>query len=124
LEDGKIEFSCSSGAEIILSPIASRPFLRPAQSSVNVCRDYATDLDNRGSIPDGERDFSVLYSVQIDYGAHPASIQWVPGAFFLGVKRPEHETDHSPPSSAEVNNSEGILSFPHTTSWHSASVLN
>jgi hypothetical protein len=28
--------------------------------------------------------------------------QWVPGAVSLGSKRPERETDHSPPSSAEV----------------------
>jgi hypothetical protein len=31
-------------------------------------------------------------------------IQWVPGAFSLGVKRPGREADHSPPSSAEVKN--------------------
>jgi hypothetical protein len=29
-------------------------------------------------------------------------IEWVPGAHSLGVKRPGHEADHSPPSSAEV----------------------
>jgi hypothetical protein len=29
-------------------------------------------------------------------------IQWVPGALSLGVKRPGHEADLSPPSSAEV----------------------
>jgi len=29
-------------------------------------------------------------------------IQWVTGALSLGVKRPEREADHSPPSSAEV----------------------
>jgi flagellar basal body-associated protein FliL len=29
-------------------------------------------------------------------------IQWVQGAFSLGVKRPRREADHSPPSSAEV----------------------
>jgi hypothetical protein len=28
--------------------------------------------------------------------------QWVPGALSLGVKLPEREADHSPPSSAEV----------------------
>jgi hypothetical protein len=31
-------------------------------------------------------------------------IQWVPGALSLGVKRPGHEADHSPLSSAEVKN--------------------
>jgi hypothetical protein len=29
-------------------------------------------------------------------------IQWVPGALSLEVKRPGHEADHSPPSSAEI----------------------
>jgi hypothetical protein len=29
-------------------------------------------------------------------------LQWLPGALCLGVKRPGRETDHSPPSSAEV----------------------
>jgi len=29
-------------------------------------------------------------------------IQWVQGAFSLGVKRSGHEADNSPPSSAEV----------------------
>jgi hypothetical protein len=29
-------------------------------------------------------------------------IQWLPEALSLGVKRPEREDDHSPPSSAEV----------------------
>jgi hypothetical protein len=31
-------------------------------------------------------------------------IQWVPESLSLGVKRPEREADHSPPSSAEVMN--------------------
>jgi hypothetical protein len=29
-------------------------------------------------------------------------IQWVPGALSLGVKRQGRESDHSPPTSAEV----------------------
>jgi hypothetical protein len=31
-------------------------------------------------------------------------IQCIPGDLFLGVKRPGRESDHSPPSSAEVKN--------------------
>jgi len=31
-------------------------------------------------------------------------IQWVLGALSLGLKRPGHEADNSPPSSAEVKN--------------------
>jgi hypothetical protein len=39
-------------------------------------------------------------------------IQWVPGAFYLGVKRPGRESDHSPPSSAEVKNAWSYISTP------------
>jgi hypothetical protein len=31
-------------------------------------------------------------------------IQWIPGDLSLGIKRPRRETDHSPPSGAEVKN--------------------
>jgi len=37
-------------------------------------------------------------------GAHPASSQWVPRAFSMGVNQPEREADHSPPPSAKVKN--------------------
>jgi len=37
-------------------------------------------------------------------GSTQLTIQWVPGALSLGVKRPGREADHSPPSSAEVKN--------------------
>jgi hypothetical protein len=39
-------------------------------------------------------------------------IQWVPGAFPLGVRRPGRETDHSLPSSAEVKNAWSYTSTP------------
>jgi hypothetical protein len=39
-------------------------------------------------------------------------IQWVPGALFLGVKRPVREADHSPPPSAEVKNAWSYTSTP------------
>jgi hypothetical protein len=35
-------------------------------------------------------------------GSTQPPIQWVPGALSVGVKRPAHEADHSPPSSAEI----------------------
>jgi hypothetical protein len=41
---------------------------------------------------------------------HP--IQWVPGALSLGAKQPGREADHSPPSSAEVNNAWNYTSTP------------
>jgi hypothetical protein len=40
------------------------------------------------------------------------TIQWAPGALSLGVKRPGHEADHSPPSSAEVKNALSCTSTP------------
>jgi hypothetical protein len=44
-------------------------------------------------------------------------IQWVPEALSLGVKRPGHEADQSPPSSAEVNNA---LHSPNMSSSRAA----
>jgi hypothetical protein len=41
---------------------------------------------------------------------HP--IQWVQRALSLGVKRLDRETDHSPPSSAEVRNAWSYISTP------------
>jgi hypothetical protein len=65
--------------------------------------------DGRGSIPGRARDFSLFHGVQTDSGAHPASY---PMALSLGVKRPESEADHSPPSSAEVKNGTAIPPLP------------
>jgi hypothetical protein len=39
-------------------------------------------------------------------------ILWVPGALSLGVKRPEREADHSPPSTAEVKTAWSYTSTP------------
>jgi len=48
---------------------------------------------------------------------HP--IQWVPGAFSLGVKRLGLEADHSPPSSAEIKEYVELYHHsPHKSSWH------
>jgi hypothetical protein len=53
-------------------------------------------------------------------GSHPASVQWVPEAVSPGTKLLGHEADHSPPSSAKVNNDEAILLLLHTSSGFSA----
>jgi hypothetical protein len=47
-----------------------------------------------------------------DLGPTQPPIQWVPEALFVGVKRLERETDHSPPSSAEVKNALSYTSTP------------
>jgi hypothetical protein len=47
-------------------------------------------------------------------------IEWLPGALSLWVKRQGRESDHSPPSSAEVKKGGAIPPLPHMSSWHSA----
>jgi hypothetical protein len=54
-------------------------------------------------------------------GLTQSPIQWVPSPFSLGVKRPEHEADQSPLSSAEVKECVELhLHFPYTPSWRGA----
>jgi hypothetical protein len=48
------------------------------------------------------REFSLLHVVETGSGVHPASYPMGPGILSQGVKRPECEADHSPPTSAEV----------------------
>jgi hypothetical protein len=45
-----------------------------------------------------------LFISYIKYYNTALTIQYVPEALSLGVKRPGRETGHSPPSSAEVKN--------------------
>jgi hypothetical protein len=66
-------------------------------------------MDGRGSIPGGTKFFS----------CRPGSLM-LPGSYsegtgddFSGVKRPESESDHSPPSSAEVKNGGTIPPLLH-----------
>jgi hypothetical protein len=46
-------------------------------------------------------------------GPTQSPVQWISKAASPGVKRPEHEADNSPPSSAEVKNGGGIPTFSH-----------
>jgi hypothetical protein len=75
-----------------------------ATSSVGTALGYG--LDDRGSrvrFPAGAGNFSLHHRcVQNSSGAHPASYPMGIKALSLGVKRPERQADHSPPSSAEV----------------------
>jgi len=52
--------------------------------------------------------------------AHPDSYPMGTGVLSLGVKRPGHEADISPPSSAEVECGELYLHSSITYSWHGA----
>jgi hypothetical protein len=47
-------------------------------------------------------------------------IQRVPGALSIGVKRPGHEGDHSPPFSAEVKECVELYLHPNMPSWRGA----
>jgi hypothetical protein len=65
-------------------------------------------LDDRVNVirsPAEAKDFSSSLCVQTSCGAHPASYPMGSGGSFPGVKaRPGRDSDHSPPSSAEVEN--------------------
>jgi hypothetical protein len=63
-----------------------------------------------------------LYSIASRPSLEPnqPAIQWVPGAFSLGVKRPGRETDQSPPSRAKAKNSGTIPPLLDTSSWYGA----
>jgi hypothetical protein len=50
----------------------------------------------------GAGNSSLRHRVQTGSGAHPVSYPVGTGGLSLGVKRPGRESDHSPPSSAEV----------------------
>jgi hypothetical protein len=47
-------------------------------------------------------------------------IQGAPGNVSPGVKLQNRETDHSPPSRAELKNVEAIPPLPHVCSWRDA----
>jgi hypothetical protein len=57
---------------------------------------------------------------RLTVGPTQPSVQWVLGALSPGVKWQGREADHSPPSSAEVNNGGTIPPLPSMSSWHSA----
>jgi hypothetical protein len=44
-------------------------------------------------------------------------VRWAPGALSPRVKRPGHEADHLPPTTAEVGNGGAVPPLPHTFSW-------
>jgi hypothetical protein len=79
---------------------------RSRVSSGSIVCDYG--LDNRAIgvlSPAGAKDFSCILCVQTGSGAHPASCTMGTGGPFPGGKaQPGRDADHSPPSSAEVEN--------------------
>jgi hypothetical protein len=75
--------------------------------SVSIVPGYGLDDQViRGSIPGrGERIFPLASVSRPALGPTQPPVQWVPGALSRGVKaRPGRDADHSPPSTAEVEN--------------------
>jgi hypothetical protein len=92
-------------------------------SSDSIVSDYG--LDNQAievRSPTGAKDFSSNLCVQTGSGAHPASCTVGIGVLSPGVKaRSGRNADHSPPSSAEVENEyELYLLSPQAPSWRVA----
>jgi hypothetical protein len=91
-------------------------------SSVGIALGYG--LEDRGPrvrFPPRAGNFSLHHRVQKGSGAHPASYLMGTRTLSLGVKRPEHEADHSPPSSVEVEVCVELYSHsPNTSSWRGA----
>jgi hypothetical protein len=52
-------------------------------------------------------------------GPNQSPMQWLPSVLSPRVKRQGHEADHSPPSSAEVDNGGAIHPLP-MSSWRGA----
>jgi hypothetical protein len=92
------------------------------QNSRNISVDIATGygLQGRGSIPGTARSFFYSTASRPTLGPTQPPLQWVQGNLSPGVNRLGRETDHSPPSSAEVNNGGTIPPLPHTSSWRGA----
>jgi hypothetical protein len=81
-------------------------------------------LDDRVSrvrFPAGLGIFLFNTSSTTALGPTQPPIKWVPGALSLGVKRLGREADHSPSSSAEVQECVDLyLHSPNTASWRGA----
>jgi hypothetical protein len=91
---------------------------RSRDSAVGIATGYG--LDDRGvgvRVPVGSRIFST--SSRPAVGPTQPPIEWVPGLFPRGVRRPGRESDHSP-TSAKVKNGGAIHPLPHTLSWRGA----
>jgi len=74
------------------------------------------DLGSRVRFPQGLGIFLFTIASRMAVGLTQPPIQWVPGALSLEVKWPGCEDEHSPPSSAEVQNAWSYISTPPMSS--------
>jgi hypothetical protein len=65
-------------------------------------------LDYCGSNPNKGKTFHFSTSSRPAFGPNKPSIEWVMGDIFPMLRRPGGETDHSPPSTAEVKHNDAI----------------
>jgi hypothetical protein len=80
--------------------------------------------DDRGSVSARGKVFLFFTALRpVLEGTHPP-IQWETLTCSSGVKRQGRETNHPPPSSAEVKNVGAMPSFLHMSSWYSAELIN
>jgi hypothetical protein len=91
-------------------------------SSVGIATGYGLDYRMNGiRFPKGAGNFSLDTVSRPALGPIQHLIQWVPGALYLGIKRPRREADHSHPSSAEVKECvELYIHASNTSSWRGA----
>jgi hypothetical protein len=67
----------------------------------------------RAKQPDVVKGFFLFTTASLSVlGPTQSPIQWVPDAVSLGVKRPGHEADSSPPSGAKFKNAWSYTSTP------------
>jgi hypothetical protein len=78
------------------------------------------DRGVRDQSPGGVKNFLLTISSMQALERTKIPIQWAQRALSSGVKREESETDHSPPTSVEVNKIWIYTYTPHTPSWPSA----
>jgi hypothetical protein len=73
----------------------------------------ATGWKTKGqSLSPGRIKNFLLSTSRLALGSTQSPIQWIPGPFSPGIKRPRRETDHSPPGSAEVKKMRVFTSTP------------
>jgi hypothetical protein len=69
-------------------------------------------------LPAGQEIFLHSTASRLSLGPKQSPVQWVQGVKQLGC-----ENEHSPPSSAEVNNGGAISPLPRVFSWYSAELI-
>jgi hypothetical protein len=67
-------------------------------------------VDDQGSIPGRDRDFSLCHCIRTSSGAHPIKLEL--GALSSGVKQLGSEANLSPSSSIKVKNTWSYTSTP------------